>query len=112
MDNQCIEFNHNNKFNVNINNRLQYDKCYKDIQTKQSRENSNYFLRNFHACNLKYIDDLAYSQERIIYRDGYGSIGKNGMKVDRSTKMRNSNLTNFKHINQLEKLPYNKSPNL
>ena len=71
MDNQCIEFNHNNNFNVNINNRIENDKCFQEISTKQSRENSNYFMRNFHACNLNYIEDLAYNQQRIIFRDGY-----------------------------------------
>jgi hypothetical protein len=88
------------------------DPCFQDIHTKQSRENANYFMRNFYSCNLNSIEDLAYSQQRVIYKNGYGSIGKNGDQVDKSSKMRHSNLTNFKNINQLDGLPYTTSPNL
>ena len=112
MKNQCIEFKHNGNFNVNTNNRLHHDPCFRDIQTKQWRENANYFMRNFHACNLNYVEDVAYNQQRIIFRDGYGSIGNKGNNVDNNSKLRNPNITNFRNVNQLNGLPYSTSPNL
>ena len=112
MENQCINFQPNTSFNVNMNNKMDYDPCFKDISTKQSQEVGNYYIRNFTSCNLNLTSDLAYNQQRIIYRDGYGSIGKNGDRVDENSNLRNFHLTNFRNIKQLEKFPHTTSPNL
>ena len=111
MNNQCITLQHPKKFNVNENTRLDDDVCFEQIETKQSMESGNYYIRNFRGCDFKKVEEFAHSQPRIMiqYPDGYLN---NPKIVDISSKLRNQNMTNFKGINQLQGYPYTTSPNL
>ena len=111
MDNQCIDMQRG-AFDINQQSRPNYDSCYEEIRTKQSRENANYFMRSFNSCNMNAVEDLAYNQQRIIFKNGYGSIGLNGSKIEDNSKIRHPKLTNFRNINQLDGLPYQTSPDL
>jgi len=97
---------------TDISSNLLYDKCYKDIQMKQSSGPGLYYLRNFmsNKCNIPNVQEIAINRpghSSKQFRDGYGWTSKNGCNIKSDSKLRNAkNLTNLKVINQLDERPY------
>ena len=105
----CLKAKKDSKVDFNNNSRLGFDSCYQSTDENQSQFPGSYQLSNFHSCDCgaPEITKLASSQPDIYFKDGYGSSGFEGCKIDNDSLMKNGTiLTNMRCKNQLFTRPY------
>ena len=103
--------NTQNLASTNIHSSLNNDKCFMNLQKKQSSGPGDYYLTSFNNCNCKGFKQVAINRpgySAVQYKDGYG-IDICNIKDD--SKLRNAkNLTNLRCLQQLKERPHLTTP--
>jgi hypothetical protein len=110
----CVNFDGSKKFNVNYKGMSYDDKCFVDIQTRQSIGPGNYGITNYFdecECMMPQTVKNATDNVTINFKNGYGT--EQACSVDSGTKLRFGLTRKFPKCNQREGLlqrPYLTTP--
>lgn len=106
----CISFDGKAKLNANYKTNVHDDKCFVDIQTRQSMGPGSYRLNNYYDCECLAPTTVNNATDNVMmyFKNGY-DVGS--CVVDDSTKLRIGATRKFpKCPNQLFTRPYKTVP--
>lgn len=88
---KCLKSESSKKFVIDSKTSLENDKCYQNTINGQNALINEYNLNNFNSCGCdpKDTEKVAMSQPTLIFKDGYGSSGMGGCKIDSDSVMKN-----------------------
>ena len=107
----CIERDGSKKFNVNYKAMSYDDKCFVDIDTRQSIGPGNYGITNLYDCECLIPNTVKNATDNVCmtFKDGYGT--ENGCVVDQGSKLRIGLHRKYPKCNQqLFERPYKTVP--
>lgn len=107
----CIERDGTKKFNVNYKAMSYDDKCFVDIDTRQSIGPGNYGITNLYDCECLIPNTVKNATDNVCmtYKDGYGT--ENSCVVDQGSKLRIGLHRKYPKCNQqLFERPYKTVP--
>ena len=105
---KCVK-QESKKFMIEEKTSLGSDPCYQKTADEQSVGVGNYNLNNHYncGCGAKSTEEVAMDQPSVIFRDGYGSAGMDGCKIDTDSLLKNGTImTNPGCRQQLFSRPY------
>jgi len=103
----CVNFDGSKRFNVNYKAMSHDDKCFVDIQTRQSIGPGNYGVTNYFDCECMIPQTVKNATDNVTvpYKNGYGT--EQACVVDDGSKLRWGLTKKFpKCKNQLLTRPY------
>lgn len=107
----CIERDGSKKFNVNYKAMSYDDKCFVDIDTRQSIGPGNYGITNLYDCECLIPNTVKNATDNVLmtFKNGYGT--ENGCVVDEGSKLRIGLHRKYPKCNQqLFERPYKTVP--
>jgi hypothetical protein len=107
----CIERDGSKKFNVNYKAMSYDDKCFVDIDTRQSIGPGNYGITNLYDCECLIPNTVKNATDNVLmtFKNGYGT--ENGCVVDDGSKLRIGLHRKYPKCNQqLFERPYKTVP--
>ena len=109
----CVNFDGSKKFNVNYKAMSHDDKCFVDIQTRQSIGPGNYSIYSMYDCECMIPQTIKNATDNVCvpYKNGYGT--EQACVVDDGSKLRVGLSKKFPKCNQREGLlerPYKTIP--
>jgi hypothetical protein len=107
----CINRDGTKKFNVNYKAMSYDDKCFVDIDTRQSIGPGNYGITNLYDCECLIPNTVKNATDNVLmtFKNGYGT--ENGCVVDDGSKLRIGLHRKYPKCNQqLFERPYKTVP--
>ena len=107
----CINRDGTKKFNVNYKAMSHDDKCFVDIDTRQSIGPGNYGITNLYDCECLIPNTVKNATDNVCmtYKDGYGT--ENACVIDDGSKLRIGLHKKYPKCNQqLFERPYKTVP--
>lgn len=109
----CVNFDGSKRFNVNYKAMSHDDKCFVDIQTRQSIGPGNYGITNYFDCECMIPQTVKNATDNVTvpYKNGYGT--EQACVVDDGSKLRWGLTRKYPKCNQREGLlerPYKTIP--
>ena len=107
----CIERDGSKKFNVNYKAMSYDDKCFVDIDTRQSIGPGNYGITNLYDCECLIPNTVKNATDNVCmtFKDGYGT--ENQCVIDEGSKLRIGLHRKYPKCNQqLFERPYKTVP--
>jgi len=106
----CVDFNGNAKLNINYKTMSHDDKCFVDIQTRQSMGPGSYGINNHYDCECEAPTTMRNATDNVMmfFKNGH-DVGS--CVIDESSNMRIGASRKFpKCPNQLFSRPYKTVP--
>ena len=107
----CINFDGSKRLTVNYKSNMYDDKCFVDIDTRQSIGPGNYGVTNFYDCECLIPQTVKTATDNVCmtYKHGYGT--EQSCVVDEGSKMRWGLTKKYPHCKQtLLTRPYKTIP--
>lgn len=100
----CVNFDGSKKFNVNYKAMSHDDKCFVDIQTRQSIGPGNYGVTNYFDCECMIPQTVKNATDNVTvpYKNGYGT--EQACVVDDGTNLRFGRVRKYSKCPQREGL--------
>ena len=111
QDRNCINRDGSKKFNVNYKAMSYDDKCFVDIDTRQSIGPGNYGVTNLYDCECLIPNTVKHATDNVCmpFKNGYGT--ENACVVDDGSKLRVGLHKKYPKCNQqLFERPYKTVP--